>query len=613
MHAGCHHVSLFFASFRPRPRFKSAIIRRSFPKRHNSAGNSRLAGVVWSISPLFLPDRVWAFTCIADSVTPISAPSIAPVSTPTAAIPVGQANAQTATVKDGLPGSTPAAGTEASALTWLMTWLGEQDLDAEGTEPPSEEAPPATAAPVKIHWLNLLPNVPAIEASVAELAADRLPESEKAPTPLTELAPTEDFVPDRVVGSDEIENLPSVPEDDSVAVAPVAQVPLTPAPVPITIPVATPVATEATATVFSEKSIPVSIETPTTKHVPELSAQERVPVRNQLLSQPAPKQADKGEVIWSAQLTVASEQTAEVVPGASFPENRQQPEPQPRPVLGAGPVVAKTPVSPLPARPITISPSTLPSPETGETEALPDPVETKKPVLSELPEREPERHPDESKHESAFAGSGHSEAKTLEGGARNSGFSAEFSSRASEPNRVNDTAPVERAAIEPATPLKPAQIATLQVDVPTQIDGVESAPMRLVVSQRGEQVNVRLRSFDTATAPIEDARMQPLLHSLAEKGLVSEWKPGTRLGESMPISVERTQEKPMVMAESSGGQNDMQSFQRDHERNQQNHERQQQQQAFFLRKQLRSVQAEEFTLSAVAEANRSAFQQGVSR
>jgi hypothetical protein len=107
--------------------------------------------------------------------------------------------------------------------------------------------------------------------------------------------------------------------------------------------------------------------------------------------------------------------------------------------------------------------------------------------------------------------------------------------------------------------------------------------------------------------------MEPLLHSLAEKGFVAELKPGARLDESMPVMVERTQEKQIVMAEPSGGQNDAQSFQNANERQQQNQERQQQQQAFFLRKQMKNVQSEAFTLPVAAETNNGTFQQGVSR
>jgi hypothetical protein len=174
-------------------------------------------------------------------------------------------------------------------------------------------------------------------------------------------------------------------------------------------------------------------------------------------------------------------------------------------------------------------------------------------------------------------------------------------------------AAVDGLAIEPAAPLRPTQIASVQVDV-TGLGGAdEIAPMRLIVSQRGEQVNVRLRSFDGETAPLEHAQMQPLLNSLAEKGLVSEAKPATQIEAGLPGAAEGGKEKQLTMTETANGSNDSHSFRQTDERQQQNQERQQQQQAFFLRKQMKAVHAEEFSLHPMGETNRSMYQQGVIR
>ena len=69
----------------------------------------------------------------------------------------------------------------------------------------------------------------------------------------------------------------------------------------------------------------------------------------------------------------------------------------------------------------------------------------------------------------------------------------------------------------------------------------------------------------------------------------------------------------MAMAESASSNTDQQAFQNANERQQQNQERQQQQQAFFLRKQLKTVQTEEFNLQTMLENSGSSYQQGASR
>ena len=544
-------------------------------------------------------------------MTPISAPSIVPVSSPPLTASAGPSNTQAANSKDGPLATTPVANNETSALTWLMTWLGEQNVAAEGTELPLEEAPAATAGPAKIGWLNLLPTLPPVEPNVIEAAPVPAPDAGTAPAPSAETALSIGGLQGNVEVREESADPSSGAVDEPEPVAPVAQVSVAPAAVFPGMPGVRPDQTSAEASPSQGESIAAPLGTPAPKQGKELSTQEHTPARSQIPVQPASVPVDKGEVIWSAKFTVAVEESAAAVPRATVSENRSELEAEPRTAPGPGPVVARIQTNLVTERELIGLPPQLA--EAAEVEPPADPVELKRPKLSLLRERQPEGYSDESKHESASAGGGHAEANLMGSGTRISGFSGEFSSKLGEPGRIHEAAQTERAALEPAAPLKPAQVATLQVDVPTQVDGVEVTPMRLVVSQRGEQVNVRLRSFDGASSPLEDSRMQPLLHSLAEKGFVSEWKSGSRLGESVPLTVERTPERQMVMAESSGSQNDMQSFQKDHERQQQNQERQQQQQAVFLRKQLRGIQAEEFTLPALAEANRSTLQQGVPR
>jgi hypothetical protein len=204
------------------------------------------------------------------------------------------------------------------------------------------------------------------------------------------------------------------------------------------------------------------------------------------------------------------------------------------------------------------------------------------------------------------------EAKTMETAQRTT-FPVEFATRTVSGPETSSPAAVEGPVLEPAAPLRPTQIATVQVDVPGLAGGDDAAPMRLVVTQRGDQVNVRLRSFDGGTAPIENSQMQPLLNSLAEKGLSSELKPIGRLDEGVPAAAEGGREKHMATAESANSNNDQQAFQNANERQQQNQERQQQQQAFFLRKQMKTVQSEEFNLQTMLENSGSTYQQGASR
>jgi len=137
--------------------------------------------------------------------------------------------------------------------------------------------------------------------------------------------------------------------------------------------------------------------------------------------------------------------------------------------------------------------------------------------------------------------------------------------------------------IEPDTPrpLRPSQIATLYVDLPAPGPEADAGTIRLAVSQRGDQVNVRLRSWDAGAAPIENDRMQPLLQSLAEQGYAA-----------------------------SNGSNDQQPSQ-NADGGQRNQERQQQ--AFLLRRQLKNLNTDQFDLQAQIEGFGNAQQQGVFR
>lgn len=163
-----------------------------------------------------------------------------------------------------------------------------------------------------------------------------------------------------------------------------------------------------------------------------------------------------------------------------------------------------------------------------------------------------------------------------------------------ESSNVATSAQPVSAVEETATPLRPTQIATIQIDVaPAGPNSADSPAMRLVVSQRGDQVNVRLRSFDAATAPIDPAQMQPLIDSLSEKGMVAtqQLRPAeTSFEHSVTSLADVRSEKTQAIADaslaSSDQQNPLSSGQDERQQHQQERHQQRQEQA-MLRRQLR--------------------------
>jgi hypothetical protein len=165
--------------------------------------------------------------------------------------------------------------------------------------------------------------------------------------------------------------------------------------------------------------------------------------------------------------------------------------------------------------------------------------------------------------------------------------------------------------LDKARPLRPAQIATLYVDVPASASATDAATMRLAITQRGDQLNVRLRSWDATTAPLDGDRMQPLLQSLAEQGYAAAKKSIERLDESNPMPIEHLREKPLAASESANTGNEQQTFQNPDDRQRKNQERQQQ--AFLLRRQPRNATTEQFDLQAQLEGVSSSQQKGAFR
>lgn len=550
-------------------------------------------------------------------MTPISAFSSTPVPGPPPSGLAGILTASLANPTEAAPGAAPIVVGEASALNWLVAWLGEQNIETEAPAAMPEEVSTPSPAPSKVQWLSLLPTVPAFEAPIPPETQDSGLAAVPDDAPVQVDAVEVPSLPIMVAERDETEEAVSVIEADPMPAPEPTPAPVTLVPTPVVAPVPTLVAVDSPTPTSPDAPKIVRNDSPRADAVPAQSTPEITTAVTGATPRPTLKPDDKGEVLWSAEFTVRETQPAETGPAETggaeaAPVIRPQAEPMPKSLR---PVEPDTPAKPSIVGVRARQPEESPRQEMGADDREPDAEtpEQKRPTIDLPRERTPERNLQDSKPEASPTGNESSEPKLLDGGPRASTFNAEFVSRASVPSRVSETAPVEGVVLEPAAPIKPAQIATLQVDVPAPAGSGDMTPMRLVVSQRGDQVNVRLRSFDSSVAPIEDTRMEPLLHSLAEKGFVAELKPGARLDESMPVMVERTQEKQMVMAEPSGGQNDAQSFQNANERQQQNQERQQQQQAFFLRKQMKNVQSEAFTLPVAADANKGTFQQGASR
>lgn len=122
-------------------------------------------------------------------------------------------------------------------------------------------------------------------------------------------------------------------------------------------------------------------------------------------------------------------------------------------------------------------------------------------------------------------------------------FPASINSPSSSPTPV--TSPVEpstaekspdQVLLEPARALAPRQVATVQVRLDEPGSG--NAPLRLIVSQRGENIDVRLRSASPVMAQLIPADMQPVIESLARQGIVERSAAHSRAVEAISATSE---------------------------------------------------------------------------
>lgn len=484
-------------------------------------------------------------------------------------------------------------------MNWLISWLEPQDDQMEAT--------PSSAAP-RVDWLSLLPAVTAFESPLVHEARGDFSGQVALDVPLevtaSELS-TESPMP---AMDDEKKDSSSLADADLADDGPMAPAPgeigLQQSVTAIHIPVATDLPRP-----FGTVSLVPNQDSPLSDGMLAPRPPLGIPAADSATARQAVETGDKGEVIWSAEFAVQGQKSAGTDMAGQTPTPPSQKDILPNSFRHSVPETASESVI-AGARTQQLEDS--PQKEMGrdDSESNARNHEFKKHSNEPTSERASGKSADDSKGDSSLSNSELSESKVVAGVSLTASFPTEFKNRSATATRLGETGTVESVETTLAAPLKATQIAALQVDVPAPPGSDDVTPMRLVVSQRGDQVNVRLRSFDSAAGPIDDTRMQPLLNSLAEKGFVAELKPGARLDQTMPLAVERAQEKPLVMTESQGSQNDAQSFQNTNDRQQQNQERQQQLQAFYLRKQMKNVQSEAFALPAATPTKKVTYPHG---
>ena len=314
--------------------------------------------------------------------------------------------------------------------------------------------------------------------------------------------------------------------------------------------------------------------------------------------QPQTPQLDKGELIWAAEFVVAenSPESPALPPGEAISVERQ-----------ARGVTTDTPIRQGDA-------------ETESRQQQPDeraPVrhtgqkQSSQPAPDAPAERSAAPKPEEPvKRPATPAPAGQFDVRVPEAMPQGNAAVEFRSMTASPPEKAGELA-VGGVALEPVRPLRPAQIATLYVDVPAPAGTADAAPLRLAVSQRGDRVNVRLRSWDSGAARLDNDRMQPLLQSLAEQGYAASKRSVDRIGESAPMMIEHLKEKPLAATETAGTDNGQQPFQNAGEQQRKHQERQQQ--AFYLRRQMQNLHGEQFDMQSQLDPPRSLQQQGAVR
>jgi hypothetical protein len=451
------------------------------------------------------------------------------------------------------------------SVEWLAAWFGETaeptDLPAAASEPPTESTP----APAAL--LSLYPSVPIFPPTESEEPS----ETEELPTATPErtlsAAPIADAIP---LASPAPPPAPA-PATDTAPVNPAV-----PPPVPVDAALPAPVLAESADRTGQDT-------TNSSRRGNTFRSADPLPPP----PSPAEPVPDRGEIIWNADLVVAEPASTP----AATPSVPVQPAREPIPRPAAGPHVQPPPDPPREAATPTPPPDDSPIAPVAAPDVMSrNAGDTSDSRQSHSDNREPAPHPAAT----------HAPAAPVPASDH-----PRFDIHAA-PSSPPDSAAISEVAaaqpVEPARPLRPAQIATVRVDLPNASPDADTPALRLTVTQRGDQVNVQLRSWDTGAAPIEGQRMESLLNTLADQGYVDPSADSHPIDSDLTAVTDVARERsPLV--ESSDLSDTRQSFQNPDERRQQNQERQQQQQANFLRRQMRNSRGQSFDFHPIHSDN----------
>jgi hypothetical protein len=165
-----------------------------------------------------------------------------------------------------------------------------------------------------------------------------------------------------------------------------------------------------------------------------------------------------------------------------------------------------------------------------------------------------------------------------------------------EPKFVREDGVAAVNEIAPTLRTRPTQIARVQVDVGTvdKPSGGDPA-MRLVLTQRGENVSVQVRSWNDTTAPLTAKEVQPLLENLAKQGLA----PAPETAAESAALVDAPKERTVTFGQPAASDPDTRGFNGFDERQQRQQEQHRQQQEGMARRHQRT--AVEFDLNSMLD------------
>jgi len=430
-------------------------------------------------------------------------------------------------------------------------------------------APPGSVGTRELEWLAAW-NVEAV-SEVAALPVDAgFPPAQQAPgppveTPLRQIFPLRaSLFPQNPASAEEPGIVPQI--DLDIGIEELEDIPVElPAEPP-----ALPLVAHWTVTSF----VPQPVETPapapsSPQPPPELASGRQAIAHPDAAPAPAlemtkgPK--DKGESVWTADFEVVERQASQFrEPQVKAPSAAAEPALSPEQAAGAN--------------------SGKQGESNGERRENPNPKMTEGPNQEARPEPQPaskesERPAPEPKAIKKAAAPEQAQGNVL------APVEAPAPPTAAPPSDA--PAPVEAVqATEPARPLRTGQVTSVQVDLRQPgVPQSDDPALRLVVTQRGDQVAVRVRSWDNTVNPIPAEQMQPLIESLAADGFVAQ-QPELALEAAVGVpAAEVPIERPLAAADSSQLSNDNRSSGQFDERQERRQEQQRQQQQFFNRRQ----------------------------